>query len=143
ERFAINGRAVAPDAVDTAAARIVDASNGLPAPPTFFEATTAIALDLFREAEVDVAVLEVGLGGRLDATNAVDARAAVITAVDFDHEEHLGHTLEGIAREKAGVIKPGALVVLAPNPRVVDEVVDAACATARATLVRSASGVSQ
>ena len=75
-----------------------------------------MALDLFGDAGVDVAVLEVGLGGRLDATNVVDPVAAVITAVDFDHQAYLGDTIEAIAREKAGVIKPGCLTILASNP---------------------------
>ena len=67
-----------------------DAAAPLPAPPSFFEATTALALEVFREAAVDVAVLEVGLGGRLDATNVVTPMAAAITAIDFDHEQYLG-----------------------------------------------------
>jgi dihydrofolate synthase/folylpolyglutamate synthase len=110
-------------------------------PPSFFEATTAIALDLFREARVDVAVLEVGLGGRLDATNAVAAGAAAITRVDFDHEQYLGDRLDVIAREKAGVIKPGSLVVLAENPPGVEAVVAEVCAAQGARLVRSTADV--
>jgi dihydrofolate synthase/folylpolyglutamate synthase len=77
----------------------------------------------------------------LDATNVVEATAAVITAIDFDHEQYLGDTLEAIAREKAGVIKPGALVVLAANPPVVERVVTEACREAGASLVRSTDGV--
>jgi dihydrofolate synthase/folylpolyglutamate synthase len=142
ERFAVNGEPISADALDTSAARVLDAASHLPAPPSFFEATTAIALEVFRDVAVDVAVLEVGLGGRLDATNVVDATAAVITSVDFDHEQYLGHTLEAIAREKAGVIKPGAMVVLAANPPEVDAVVRAACDVARASLVRVRDGVS-
>jgi len=82
-----------------------------------------MALEGFREAAVNAAVLEVGLGGRLDATNAVPSRGVGITAVDYDHQEHLGHTLEEIAREKAGVIKPGGLVVLGENSATVCRVV--------------------
>ncbi len=78
---------------------------------------------------------EVGLGGRLDPTNAVDAEAAAITAIDFDHQEHLGHTLERIAAEKAAVIKPGALAVLGPNPPEVETVVRARCEAVGARLV--------
>jgi dihydrofolate synthase/folylpolyglutamate synthase len=110
-------------------------------PPTFFEATTAIALDVFREAAVDVAVLEVGLGGRLDATNAVDAIASAITSVALDHEQYLGTTLPAIAREKAGVIKPGTFVVLARNPLDVEEAVAEAARNAGARLVRACDGV--
>jgi dihydrofolate synthase / folylpolyglutamate synthase len=141
ERFAVNGEPITPGALDAAAARVLDAASHLPAPPSFFEATTALALDVFRDVRADVAVLEVGLGGRLDATNAVDATAAVITSVDFDHEQYLGHTLEAIAREKAGVIKLGAVVVLAANPPEVEDVVAAACDEAGASLVRAEDGV--
>ena len=141
ERFAVNGEAITADALDASADRILDAARHLPAPPSFFEATTALALDVFRDVKVDVAVLEVGLGGRLDATNVVEATAAAITSVDFDHEQYLGHTLEAIAREKAGVIKPGAIVVLAPNPPVVEGVIVAACEDTGASLIRARDDV--
>lgn len=74
--------------------------------PTYFEMVTAIGFCYFAERNVDVAVLEVGLGGRLDATNVVDPRVAVITNVDYDHQKYLGNRLEEIAMEKAGIIKP-------------------------------------
>ncbi len=117
------------------------AAAALPAPPSFFEATTALALDAFRTAGVDVAVLEVGLGGRLDATNVVTPVAVAITRVDFDHEQFLGHTLEAIAREKAGIIKPGRPVVLGDNPPAVTQVVTETCARLGARLVRAPDGV--
>ena len=98
------------------AGRVRDGRRQAAAPPSFFEATTAVALEAFRDAEIEVAVLEVGLGGRLDATNAVDAVAAAITSIDFDHEAYLGHTIEEIAAEKAGVIKRGAIAVLGRQP---------------------------
>jgi dihydrofolate synthase/folylpolyglutamate synthase len=79
--------------------------------PTYFEATTAAAFAWFRRERVDVAVLEVGLGGRFDATNVVTPAAVGITSIDLDHERHLGYTLAEIAFEKAGVIKPGVTVV--------------------------------
>jgi dihydrofolate synthase/folylpolyglutamate synthase len=142
ERFAIDGRPITRDALEAAAGRVLSAAEHLAAPPSFFEATTALALDVFRSAQVDVAVLEVGLGGRLDATNVVDAAAVAITSIDFDHEEYLGSTLEAIAREKAGVIRPGALVVLADNPPAVEDVVAAATRAAGARLVRAREGVS-
>jgi dihydrofolate synthase/folylpolyglutamate synthase len=85
-------------------------------PPSFFEATTALALEAFRDARVDVAVLEVGLGGRLDATNAVSPVMAVITAIDLDHQQYLGNSIEEIANEKAGIIKPGVSTVMGANP---------------------------
>jgi dihydrofolate synthase/folylpolyglutamate synthase len=141
ERFAIDGEAIDATTFERAAGRVRDAAAGLAAPPTFFEATTALAFDVFREAGVQIAVLEVGLGGRLDATNAVDAMAAVITAVDLDHQEHLGRTIALIAAEKAAVIKPGALAVLADNPPAVEAVVRARCDAVGARFVRARDGV--
>lgn len=79
---------------------------------TFFECATVMALLAFAEQRVDVAVLEVGLGGRLDATNAVRKTLSVITAIDFDHQAYLGDTIAAIAREKAGIIAPEGLVVV-------------------------------
>ncbi len=90
ERVVIDGRPIAPDAFDALAGRVRRAAERLPAPPSFFEATTALALLAFRDAQVDVAVLEVGLGGRLDATNVVTPIGAAITAIDFDHEQYPG-----------------------------------------------------
>jgi dihydrofolate synthase / folylpolyglutamate synthase len=72
---------------------------------TFFEATTAMAFDWFARSDADVAIIEVGLGGRLDATNVLWPRAAGVTSIGYDHMEHLGDTLEAIAREKAGIFK--------------------------------------
>jgi folylpolyglutamate synthase/dihydrofolate synthase len=86
----------------------------LPHPATFFELTTAVAFEVFRDAAVDVTVLEVGLGGRLDATNVAAPIAAAVVSIDFDHMAHLGPTLERIAFEKAGIIKPGLPVVVGP-----------------------------
>ena len=83
----------------------------LSAPPTFFEVTTAAAFEIFRRAGVDVAVCEVGLGGRLDATNVLTPIACAITSIAFDHQQYLGNTLAGIAFEKAGIIKPEVPVV--------------------------------
>ena len=80
--------------------------------PTFFEYTTAMALQHFAEARVDVAVLEVGLGGRFDATNVVTRMACAVTTIALDHQDHLGTTLSSIAFEKAGIIKQGVPVVL-------------------------------
>jgi dihydrofolate synthase/folylpolyglutamate synthase len=81
--------------------------------PTYFETVTAMAFWLFRELRVETAVVEVGLGGRLDATNVVEPVLTVITPIDFDHEVYLGHTLEAIASEKAGILKPGVPAVFA------------------------------
>jgi len=111
ERVAIDGETIAAVPFDRAAALVREAADRLPSRPSYFEATTAIALVAFRDAAVDVAVLEVGLGGRLDATNAADAAVAVITNIGLDHEAFLGNTIAAIAGEKAGVIKPGASVI--------------------------------
>jgi dihydrofolate synthase/folylpolyglutamate synthase len=130
ERFVVDGRATtaadlrdAAEAVRAASEELVT-TGVLPAPPTFFEATTAVAFEIFRRARVDVAVLEVGLGGRFDATNVVTPAVAAITSIDLDHTDLLGPTLEGIAREKAGIIKPGVPVVVGERkagPRAVIE----------------------
>jgi dihydrofolate synthase / folylpolyglutamate synthase len=89
------------------------AAGELPAHPTFFECITAMAFVAFASHAVQFAIYEVGLGGRLDATNIVVPEVAIITPVDFDHENYLGHSIELIAAEKAGIIKPGGLVVSA------------------------------
>jgi dihydrofolate synthase/folylpolyglutamate synthase len=141
ERFAIDGSPISTDTLDAAAARVLRAGTHLPAPPSFFEATTALALDVFREARVDVAVLEVGLGGRLDATNVVTPVAVAITAIDFDHEQYLGTTIEAIATEKAGVIKAGCDVVLGENSPAATAVVERRCHEVGARLFRAAENV--
>lgn len=89
------------------------ASGALAAHPTYFECLTAMAFDAFARAEVDFAVYEVGMGGRLDATNIVTPEVAIITQIDFDHEDYLGHSIEEIAAEKAGIMKPGGWVASA------------------------------
>jgi dihydrofolate synthase/folylpolyglutamate synthase len=121
ERFAVDGRPCtaaelvvlvdrlrpAVQAMDEEAAREGDPTAG----PTYFEVTTAMALLHFVERQVDAAVLEVGLGGRLDSTNVCLPVVSVITTISFDHMKQLGNTLASIAREKAGIIKPGVPVV--------------------------------
>ena len=81
--------------------------------PTFFEQLTAIALLAFRNAGIELAILETGLGGRLDSTTAANASIVAITQIALDHEEYLGHTLESIAAEKAAIIRPGVSAVIA------------------------------
>src|SRR5205085_10263991 len=83
----------------------------LEALPTFFECTTAIAFELFRDAGVEIAVLEVGLGGRLDATNIVSPIAGAIVSIDLDHQAQRGNTLPSIAAEKAGIAREGIPIV--------------------------------
>lgn len=93
-----------------------DSGGGSPNPrPTFFETLTACAFLGFSERRVDVAVLEIGMGGRLDSTNVVDPELSIVTKVGLDHQKYLGDTLEAIAREKAGIIHPGRPVLLAPQ----------------------------
>jgi len=102
---------------------------------TIFELITALAFVAFAEAEVQVAVLEVGLGGRLDATNAVDPTVAVITPISYDHMQILGDTLTLIASEKAGIIRPKALVISAPQVDEAMQVIQAVCQENEARLV--------
>jgi dihydrofolate synthase/folylpolyglutamate synthase len=96
--------------------------------PTFFEVTTALALKHFGDAKIDIAILETGLGGRLDATNAVQSDVSVITPIGLDHEEWLGNTLAQIAGEKAGIIKPRVPVVSAAQQPQAEEVIRARAA---------------
>ncbi len=96
-----------------AAAESLIASGAFEAHPTYFETVTAMAFIAFRDRDVRAAVLEVGLGGRLDATNVIAPRLAVITPIDFDHEAFLGSSIEAIAAEKAGILKPGVRAVFA------------------------------
>lgn len=141
ERFAIDGTPVSDEMLRESAGRLRSAALRMDPLPTFFESTTAIACDVFRSAGVDVAVMEVGLGGRLDATNALEPIATAITAVDFDHQNLLGSTIEEIAREKAGIIKPGVPVVLGANPAAVQEIVRGAAFARRAPLLAADEGI--
>ena len=133
ERFVIDGREVPTETLREAAGRVETAVRRLleesvfEAPPTFFEFATAAAFVLFRDAQVDIAVLEVGLGGRLDSTNVVTPIAAAITSIDFDHQAQLGTTLEAIAREKAGVIKGAIPVVCGPLAAEAEAVIREVC----------------
>jgi dihydrofolate synthase / folylpolyglutamate synthase len=121
ERFVIGEREVSTPDLEAAARHVQHTVERLVRDremplPTFFECATAIAFELFRRSAVELAVIEVGLGGRLDATNVITPMAAAITSIDFDHQDLLGGTLEAIAREKAGVIKPGIPVIVGPVP---------------------------
>ena len=115
ERIQISGVAVTPEQFQRAFAVVHETAEklDLDCHPTYFETVTAMAFWLFRELGVDTAVVEVGLGGRLDATNVVEPVLTVITPIDFDHEIYLGHTLQSIAQEKAGILKPGVPAVFA------------------------------
>ena len=102
---------------------------------TAFEVITVMAFQAFAEANIEVAVLEVGLGGRLDATNVSNPVVAVITSISYDHTQLLGTTLSLIAREKAGIIRPGALVVSAPQVPEAMTMIEEVCEGRRAELV--------
>ena len=110
ERIRVNGEMIPEDYVTGWVERNRDFFE--PLGPSFFELTTAMAFEYFRDAEVDIAVIEVGLGGRLDCTNIITPILSVITNISFDHTQFLGDTLSKIAREKAGIIKRGVPVVI-------------------------------
>ncbi|MEU5690442.1 folylpolyglutamate synthase/dihydrofolate synthase family protein [Actinosynnema sp. NPDC020468] len=108
-------------------------------PMSKFEVLTGMAFAAFADAPVDVAVLEVGLGGQWDATNVADGRIAVITPIGLDHVDYLGPTLEGIATEKAGIIKPGAVALLAEQDPVAEQVLLRRIAEVDASVARQGS----
>jgi dihydrofolate synthase / folylpolyglutamate synthase len=113
---------------------LVDESQ--PVPLSFFEVLTAMAFAVFADAPVDVAVIEVGVGGTWDCTNVADGTVAVITPISIDHERYLGSTVTAIAGEKAGIIKPGAVAVLAQQPIDAAEVLLRRVAEVGATVAR-------
>ncbi|HEX2835441.1 MAG TPA: folylpolyglutamate synthase/dihydrofolate synthase family protein [Thermoanaerobaculia bacterium] len=121
ERWTIDGRNIEPALLDECIIGMQQAAEQIGITPTYFEALTLIAFIAFAKAKCDIAVLEVGMGGRLDATNVVKPIAAVITPIGMDHMEYLGNTLRAIAREKAGVIHRHALVLTTnDDPLVLD-----------------------
>jgi dihydrofolate synthase/folylpolyglutamate synthase len=128
ERFRIDGREVPGGTLAAAIEALrphADALRGGPEPPSFFDVTTAAAFRLFAEARVDVAVIEVGLGGRLDSTNVVAPAVACITSIEREHTEKLGDTLAAIAGEKAGIAKAGVPLVTGALPGEAAAVVEA------------------
>jgi dihydrofolate synthase/folylpolyglutamate synthase len=129
ERIRVNGEEISDDdfaalqgEVDRIAERLVERAE-LPWHPSFFEMMTAIAFEHFAREKVDLAVLEVGMGGRLDATNVVDPRVSVITDISLDHQKFLGNTVGEIAREKVGIIRPGGAVVTLPQQPEANDVI--------------------
>ena len=121
ERIQVNGVPISDDefallhdVVDRTAERLVR-ERELPWHPSFFEMLTAMAFEYFAGAKPDMVVLEVGMGGRLDATNVVEPQLSVITDISLDHQKFLGETIREIAREKAGIIRPGGVVVTLPQ----------------------------
>src|SRR5882672_7698743 len=129
ERIRLNGSAITDDAfagthdlVDRTAERLVTEAE-LPWHPSFFEMLTAIAFEYFAREKVDIAILEVGMGGRLDATNVVEPRVSVITDVSLDHQKFLGETVAEIAREKVGIIRRAGVVVTLPQQPEANDVI--------------------
>ena len=141
ERIRINGEEVSDQIFAKTFTRVQEvieellAAGRLQAHPTYFECVTALAFEVFARERVEFAVVEVGLGGRLDATNIVRPQVSVITRIDFDHENYLGHSLEEIAREKAGIVKAGVPVATAPQLPEVREVLRGKARELDATIV--------
>ena len=140
ERVVVNARKIPHDAVAAGVARVEAAAEALQAartidrPPTFFEVTTALALDWFARQKVDAAVVEVGIGGRLDATNVLDSKVGVITTIELEHTEILGPTVEAIAEEKSGILHPGMTGVVGEVPAGARRVIDRAAQRAGVSL---------
>jgi dihydrofolate synthase/folylpolyglutamate synthase len=129
ERIRVNGNEISDDGfaslhgeVDRVAERLVERTE-LPWHPSFFEMMTAIAFEHFAGERVDLAVLEVGMGGRLDATNVVQPRVSVIADIALDHQKYLGNTVGEIAREKVGIIRQGGVVVTLPQQPEANDVI--------------------
>jgi dihydrofolate synthase/folylpolyglutamate synthase len=127
ERVAIDGQPIDRETFASVTADVFDAIDNVrdgrvpglslgDGRPTFFEVSTAVAFEIFKRAQIDVAVVEVGLGGRYDATNVLTPTISAITSIAFDHERHLGQTLSQIASEKAGIAKPGVPLVIGRLP---------------------------
>jgi dihydrofolate synthase/folylpolyglutamate synthase len=133
ERFRINNDLITKKDVVRLADTVWDVCDHRE-PPTFFEFVTAMAFLYFKERQVDLAVMETGLGGRLDATNVAQPVVGVITNISLEHTEYLGPTLAHVAREKAGIIKPGMAVVTGEKRKNILEIFKAACRRNRAKL---------
>jgi len=132
ERIRVQGRELEDETLETLLERWWPRFEKLA--PSFFEAATALGFDYFAASDLDVAVVEVGLGGRLDATNILVPRVSVITTISSDHREILGHTLRRIATEKAGIVKPGGTVVSGVRGREARSAIAAAASERGASL---------
>ena len=133
ERIRVGWRMIAPQEVAELVRKIAPAVESVPRLTTF-ELITALAFLHFARQGAEFAVVEVGLGGRLDATNVIEPRVAAITSLSLDHTYVLGHTVAAIAREKAGIIKPGVPVICAPQPLEAQSVIEAVCRDRHAPL---------
>ena len=131
ERIVINGKKISLKEFNQTIAYVKDKKEQ---PVTYFEFLTAVAFVYFQRQKVDIAVLEVGLGGRLDATNVCKPLVSVITNIAFDHTDYLGNTLDSIAREKAGIIKQKGICITAAKQKIVLEVMKDVCLCRRAKL---------
>jgi dihydrofolate synthase/folylpolyglutamate synthase len=147
ERIRINGEeidddrfALLHDLVERTAERLVEDAE-LPWHPSFFEILTAMAFEHFATSKVNIAVLEVGMGGRLDATNVVEPRLSVITDISLDHQKFLGDTVAEIAREKAGIIHPGGVLVTLPQSPAANDAIGHAVLAQNATAISAAEYV--
>jgi dihydrofolate synthase/folylpolyglutamate synthase len=134
ERIRVNGEMLSEDAVASGLTLLRDLVRDWNPHPTFFEIVTALALKHFADAKIDIAILETGLGGRLDATNAVASDVAVITPIAFDHEKWLGDSIAKIAAEKAGIIKQGTPIVSAKQAADAEQVIRARATECKAPL---------
>jgi dihydrofolate synthase/folylpolyglutamate synthase len=134
ERIRVNGDMISEKAVADGLTSIRNLVANWDPHPTFFEVVTALALKHFSDTSIEIVILETGLGGRLDATNAIQSDVSVITPIDFDHEEWLGKTISEIAAEKAGIIKQGVPVVSAPQRIESEKVIQARVAERGAPL---------
>lgn len=147
ERIAVNGVEIDEAAFESAVEEVRATAEALvqqgvlPVHPTHFEVLTAAAFVHFRREAVTLAVLEVGMGGRLDATNVAEPLASAVVSIDLDHERYLGTTLEAIAREKAGVLRRGRATVLGPLPPAARGAVAAVAEALAAVLVDFDAGV--
>jgi dihydrofolate synthase/folylpolyglutamate synthase len=134
ERIRVNGEMISEDAVANRLTLIRNLIADWDPHPTFFEVTTALALTYFAKAKVEIVILETGMGGRLDATNAVQSAVSVITPIDFDHEKWLGDSLEKIATEKTGIIRPGIPIISSPQQAEAEKVIRARAMECQAPL---------
>jgi dihydrofolate synthase / folylpolyglutamate synthase len=124
--------------VDEAARRLVEAGD-LPHPPSFFEVLTALAFLYCSEQKVDIAILEVGLGGRLDATNIVAPLLSIITDIALDHQDYLGDTIAEITREKAGILRPNGILITLPQHPEANQAIGEAAASLNLRAISAAS----
>ncbi|HLB59855.1 MAG TPA: Mur ligase family protein [Bdellovibrionota bacterium] len=124
ERIVVDNKQIEDETLDRLSGIVLDCSETVKCPLTFFEATTLVALLFFKEKKVDYLVLEAGMGGRLDATNILDGDVVALPSIGIDHAEWLGNSEEAITREKCGMLKPGTLLVSGPLSSSLERVVE-------------------